>query len=112
LATFDYENMGDTQQVEFDNLVRTITNANTGALTSAKDNMQFTNADQLEQGAGTLYAITSNLVGTGPLTKTLDMKGREAAVGLIEKMADGFKQIEVPDPNKLKAFIEGTTSSV
>ena len=36
------------------------------------------------------------------------MDGRAAAVDFIEKMADGFKQVEVPDPNKLKSFIEGT----
>ena len=39
------------------------------------------------------------------------MEGREAAVDFIEKMADGFKQVEVPDPNKLKSFIEGITGS-
>ena len=68
-------------------------------------------ADTLEQGASTLYSITSNLVGDGPVSKTLDMEGREAAVDFIEKMADGFKQVEVPDPNKLKSFIEGITGS-
>ena len=39
------------------------------------------------------------------------MEGRAAAVDFIEKMADGFKQVEVPDPNKLKTFIEGITGS-
>ena len=68
-------------------------------------------ADTLEQGASTLYSITSNLVGDGPVSKTLDMEGREAAVDFIEKMADGFKQVQVPDPNKLKSFIEGITGS-
>ena len=90
----------------------------------------FVLADTLEQGASTLYSITSNLVGDGPVSKTLggfllllfcdslkktglslDMEGREAAVDFIEKMADGFKQVEVPDPNKLKSFIEGITGS-
>ena len=46
------------------------------------------------------------------MSKTLDMDGREQAVGMIEKMADGFKKVEVPDPNKLKEFIEGVTGSV
>ena len=46
------------------------------------------------------------------MSKTLDMEGREAAVGLLEDMADGFKKIDVPDPNKLKSFIEGATGSV
>ena len=46
------------------------------------------------------------------MSKTLDMDGREEAVGMIEKMADGFKKVEVPDPNKLKEFIEGVTGSV
>ena len=40
------------------------------------------------------------------------MDGREEAVGMIEKMADGFAKVEVPDPNKLKEFIEGVTGSV
>ena len=46
------------------------------------------------------------------MSKTLDMEGREAAVGLLENMADGFKKIDVPDPNKLKSFIESATGSV
>ena len=46
------------------------------------------------------------------MSKTLDMDGREEAVGMIEKMADGFKKVEVSDPNKLKEFIEGVTGSV
>ena len=46
------------------------------------------------------------------MSKTLDMDGREQAVGMIEKMADGFEKVEVPDPNKLKEFIEGVTGSV
>ena len=46
------------------------------------------------------------MVGSGPMSKTLDMEGREEAVGMIEKMADGFTKIDVPDPNKLKDFIE------
>ena len=46
------------------------------------------------------------------MSKTLDMEGRDAAVGLLEDMAVGFKKVEVPDPNKLKTFIEGATGSV
>ena len=40
------------------------------------------------------------------MSKTLDMEGRAAAVDFIEKMADGFKEVPVPDPNKLKTFID------
>ena len=40
------------------------------------------------------------------------MKGREAAVKLVDKMADGFGKMTISDPNKLKAFIEGTTGSI
>ena len=36
------------------------------------------------QGAGTLYTITSQLTKGGDVAKTMDMKGREAAVQLIE----------------------------
>ena len=46
------------------------------------------------------------------MSKTLDMAGRDEAVGLLENMAEGFKKIDVPDPNKLKTFIEGATGSV
>lgn len=106
VANMDPDSMDDQQKEEFNKLMRDITFANTDALNSAKDNMQFSSADSLEQGASTLYSITSNLVGSGPLSKTLDMQGREAAVDFIEKMSDGFKKIEVPDPNKLTAFIE------
>ena len=59
-----------------------------------------------------IFYHQSNLVGSGPMSKTLDMDGREQAVGMIEKMADGFEKVEVPDPNKLKEFIEGVTGSV
>ena len=37
--------------------------------------LPFPYTDQLEQGASTLYSITSNLVGGGPVSKTLDMEG-------------------------------------
>ena len=64
------------------------------------------------QGAGTLYTITSQLVKGGDVSKTLDMKGREAAVALVDKMNDGFKKMTISDPSKLKTFIEGTSGSV
>ena len=107
LADLDPDKMDDKQKAEFNQLIRDVTKANTDALNSAKDNLNFESADALDQGASTLYSITSNLVGGGPMSKTLDMQGREAAVDFIGKMADGFKKIEVPDPNKLKSFIEG-----
>ena len=110
-ASKDYEDMDDKEKAEYQDLIRTLTNANTDALTSAKDSMSFENADQLEQGSSTLYSITSNLIGSGPMSKTLDMQGREAAVDFIEKMSEGFKKINVPDPNKITAFIEGITGS-
>ena len=59
-----------------------------------------------------LYAITSNTVGDSLMSKTLDMKGRTEAVALMQNMADGFANINVPDPNKLKPFIESVTGSV
>ena len=59
-----------------------------------------------------LYAITSNVAGDDLMSKTLDMKGRTEAVALMNKMADGFDGINVPDPNKLKPFIEAVTGSV
>ena len=111
LASLDPDKMNDREKEEYNELMRTITNANTEALQSAQQNLQFSNLDQLEQGASTLYSITSNLVGSGPLSKTLDMEGRNAAVDLIEKMSEGFKTISVPDPNKLKSFIESTTGA-
>ena len=46
------------------------------------------------------------------MSKTLDMKGRTEAVALMNKMADGFDGINVPDPNKLRPFIEAVTGSV
>ena len=64
------------------------------------------------KGAGTLYSITSQLVQGGDTAKTLDMKGREAAVKLVDKMNEGFKKMTISDPNKLVAFIEGTTGSI
>lgn len=59
-----------------------------------------------------MYAITSNVVGDKLLSKTLDMDGRSQAVQLMQNMADGFDNINVPDPNKLKPFIESVTGSV
>jgi hypothetical protein len=59
-----------------------------------------------------LFAITSNVVGNKLLSKTLDMDGRNQAVQLMQNMAEGFNNINVPDPNKLKPFIESVTGSV
>jgi len=67
---------------------------------------------QLQQGASTLYAITSNAAGEGLMSKTLDMKGRTEAVALMQNMAEGFATVNVPDPNKLQPFIESLTGSV
>ena len=67
---------------------------------------------QLQQGASVLYAITSNVVGDKLLSKTLDMEGRTQAVQLLQNMAQGFNNVNVPDPNKLKPFIESVTGSV
>ena len=64
------------------------------------------------QGAGVLYTITSQLVQGGDMAKTLDMRGREGAIDLINKMNDGFQKMTVSDPSKLITFIEGTTGSV
>lgn len=93
-------------------LLVNLTNANTAALTSAVDNMKFTTIDQLQQGASVLYAITSNAYGSDPLTNTLDMKGRQEAVNLIQSMANAFGTMNVPDPNKLVPFMESVTGSV
>ena len=46
--------------------------------------MQFTSVEKLDQGASTLYSLTSQLVKNGDISKTMDMRGREAAVELIE----------------------------
>ena len=52
-------------------------------LNDAAENLEFNTIEQLDQGAGALYSITSPLVQGGDMTKTLDMKGREAAVKLV-----------------------------
>ncbi len=46
------------------------------------------------------------------MSKTLDMKGRTEAVALMQNMAAGFANVNVPDPNKLQPFIESITGSV
>ena len=52
-------------------------------LNDAADNLQFNSIEELDQGAGALLSITSSLVRGGDISKTLDMKGREAAVKLV-----------------------------
>ena len=52
-------------------------------INNAAETLEFNSIEQLDQGAGTLYTITSQLVKGGDTAKTLDMKGREAAVQLI-----------------------------
>ena len=112
--------MGDKSREEmtaiegdnYDSLMKNLTNANTVLISNAADTLTFNSIDQLDQGAGTLYTITSQLTKGGDVAKTLDMKGRNAAVKLIEKMNDGFKKVEVADPSKLTTFIEGTSGSV
>ena len=53
-------------------------------INSAAETLEFNSIEQLDQGAGTLYQITSQLVKGGDIAKTLDMKGREAAVALVD----------------------------
>jgi len=62
-----------------------LSQANTDAINAANENLQFTTADQLAQGATTLASITSNV--NGEYGKTLDMEGRQAAVDMIEVSA-------------------------
>jgi hypothetical protein len=112
IDSYDSNDMTPSQKETLDGIVRDISHQNTLLLESAKDYLQFTNADQLEQAGDTLSSITSDLVSSGPMSKTLDMKGRDAAVGMVEKMSEGFKTIDVPDPNKLQAFMEGTIGAV
>ena len=50
--------MDEAQKEEYNSLIRTVTKTNTEAIKSAKENLQFENVDQLEQGASTLYSIT------------------------------------------------------
>ena len=54
----DPEKMDEAQKEEYNSLIRTVTKTNTEAIKSAKENLQFENVDQLEQGASTLYSIT------------------------------------------------------
>ena len=61
-----------------------LSQANTQLITNAAETLTFSSIDQLDQGAGTLYTITSQLTKGGDVAKTMDMKGREAAVQLIE----------------------------
>ena len=42
-------------------MIKGVTNQNTQAIKSARESMNFENIESLEQGAGTLYAITVNL---------------------------------------------------
>ena len=37
----DFDDMSDGEKMEYNNLMRDLTNGNTDALNSAKDNMQF-----------------------------------------------------------------------
>ena len=43
-------------------MIKDVTNQNTEAIRSAKDSMNFENLESLEQGAGTLYAITVRVI--------------------------------------------------
>lgn len=67
----DPEKMDDAQKEEYNSLIRTVTKTNTEAIKSAKDNLQFENVDQLEQGASTLYSIT---VSSKPVLKLSTFK--------------------------------------
>ena len=54
-------------------MIKGVTNQNTQAIKSARESMNFENIESLEQGAGTLYAITGNLFFL--LLKTLENLG-------------------------------------
>ena len=99
LVGLDPNNLTDTQTEQLEAMLLALTQVclkkhstfatasfsqtNTDAINTAKDNLQFTTTDQLAQGATTLEAITANVAGTGILSNTLDMNGREAAVEMI-----------------------------
>ena len=104
--------MTDREADNYDSLLRDLTNANTLLVSNAASALPFNNLDDLEQGAGTLYSITSQLMKGGAAAKTLDMKGRDASLTLINKMNEGFKKMPVSDPSQLKEFIESTTGSI
>ena len=76
--------MSELDGEAYDNLLRELTTTNTQLINNAANNLEFNSIEQLEQGSGTLYSITSNLASGGDMAKTLDMKGRESAVKLIE----------------------------
>ena len=67
--------------------------ANTLLINSAANTLEFNSVEQLEQGAGTLYTITSQLTKGGDIGKTLDMKGREAAVALVDVRSNISKML-------------------
>ena len=58
----DPSKMDDAQKEEYNSLIRDITNTNTEALKSARENMNFENVEALEQGSATLYSITVRLL--------------------------------------------------
>ena len=45
-----------------DEMIKGVTNENTKAIRSARESMSFENLESLEQGAGTLYAITVSTI--------------------------------------------------
>ena len=56
MGDVDFED--PTMANQRDEMIKGVTNENTKAIRSARESMSFENLESLEQGAGTLYAIT------------------------------------------------------
>ena len=63
------DEMTIVEATAYDNLMRDLTNANTQLINDAAENLEFNSIEQLDQGAGTLYSITSQLVKGETLRK-------------------------------------------
>ena len=105
------KNMTDEEKEAFDDLMRTTIQKNAESLKLASG-LEFSTIEQLQQGASTLRSVVENTVPGEAIGTMLDMEGREAAVVMMEKMANSFKKVDVPDPNKIIGFVESVSASM
>ena len=104
-------NLTEEEKDAFDDLMRETIKKNSESLELASG-LEFSTIEQLQQGASTLKSVVLNTVPGEAIGTMLDMEGRESAVVMMEKMANSFKNVDVPDPNKITGFIESVSASM
>ena len=85
--------------------ISAIADINLETLQSALETMDFTTVDQINVGSGILQSTLAGVFEGeyGPLS--IGLEARDAAMELLEEIANAVPKVEISDPNDLKPFL-------